>query len=83
MITVSVYEQEMFGQTHWRVMRDDGQLIFGRHQTDFPSREDASIAINGVFRREKLGAGQIRFFTIDRQCNGRRLPVSVTPIIER
>jgi len=62
MISVNVYEQEMFGSTHFRVMRDDGRLIFGRHALDFQSREEASAAIRGEFRRNQLGAGQIRCF---------------------
>ncbi|MHC4867947.1 MAG: hypothetical protein ACYTEX_28075 [Planctomycetota bacterium] len=55
MTNVTIYEQECFGQTHFRTVRDDGWLLFGRHQTDFPSQEEALSAVLGEFRREKLG----------------------------
>ena len=69
---VSIYEQEMFGATHWRVMRDDGRLIFDRHQTDFPSEDEAVQAIAGEFRRKQLGEVEATIHRIDRQANGRR-----------
>jgi hypothetical protein len=72
MTKVSIYEQEMFGKIHWRVMRDDGRLIFDRHQTDFESEADAVQAIEGEFRRKKLGAVEARIYHWDRQANGRR-----------
>jgi hypothetical protein len=77
---VSVYEQEMFGATHWRVMRDDARLIFDRHQTDFPSEQEALAAIEGEFRRQQLGSATVTVFRIDRQANGRR-KVSDTKLI--
>ena len=79
MISISIYEQELFGTIHWRVMRDDGRLIFDRHQTDFPNRDEAIAAVRGTFRREKLGNGQIRVYGIDRQ-GGRAAPKSILPI---
>ena len=64
MIRVSIYEQEMFGTVHWRVMRDDGRLIFDRFQTDFPSREEALSAVQGEFRRKHLqGTVRIQSFS--------------------
>jgi hypothetical protein len=72
MSKVSVYEQELFGATHWRVMRDDGRLIFDRHQTDFPSEQEAIAAIAGEFRRKQLGPAQVSVHCIDSQANGRR-----------
>ena len=59
MTTVSIYEQDLFGTIHWRVMRDDGRLIFDRHQTDFESEGDALAAIKGEFRRKQLGEVEI------------------------
>lgn len=67
MIKVSVYEQELFGTVHWRVMRDDGRLIFDRHQTDFPSRDEAIQAIDGDACRNKLGAISVRTVRINRE----------------
>ncbi len=53
---VNVFEQELFGTVHWRVMRKDGQRIFGdRIMTDFPTESEALSAIEGDFRRNKLG----------------------------
>ena len=57
-VTVAVYEQEFFGEHHFRVMRRDGRLIFGEFQTGFPTEADALAAIRGVFRR-KLTRGKI------------------------
>lgn len=72
MVNVSVYEQECWGVIHWRVMRDDGQLIFGRHQTDFPAEQEAVAAITGEFRRKQLGPAQVTIHMIDQQAGGRR-----------
>ena len=58
--TISIYEQECFGKTHYRVMRNDGLLIFDRHMTDFDSLADAEQAIEGEFRRKKLGGYSLR-----------------------
>lgn len=73
MIKVRVYEQELFGTVHWRVIRDDGRLIFDRHQTDFPAQDEAIEAIRGEFRRKNLGEGKIVVQYLDRQTNGRRV----------
>jgi len=72
-IKVRVYEQELFGTVHWRVIRDDGRLIFDRHQTDFPAQDEAIEAIRGEFRRKNLGEGKIVVQYLDRQTNGRRV----------
>lgn len=72
MIKITVYEQELFGSTHWRVVRDDARWIFGRHQTDFPYESDAIAAIRGEVARNNLGDADIRVQYIDRQANGRR-----------
>lgn len=66
MIKVSIYEQDLFGTVHWRVMRDDGRLIFDRFQTDFPSREEAVSACQGEFRRNHL-VGTARIVSTQRQ----------------
>ena len=78
MICVSVYEQELFGKVHYRVVRDDGRLIFDRHQTDFESEADAVACIRGECRRNLLGPVRVTAYRIDRQANGRRQPFSVT-----
>lgn len=62
---VSVYRQDCCGRIHYRVMRDDGQRIFERHMTDFESKDEAVSAIEGEFRRKKLGHPQIRI--LDRE----------------
>ena len=67
---VSVYEQEMFGAVHWRVMRDDWQRIFGAMQVDFPSREEAHAAIHGECRRNRQDA-TVTVHYIDHQTQGR------------
>ena len=59
--TVSIYEQECFGKTHFRVMRDDGRLVMDCHQIDFESRGDANLSIEGEFRRKKLGPVRVLF----------------------
>ena len=71
-MNISIYEQELFGRTQWRAMRDDGCLICGCHQLDFDSKDDALTAIRGEVRRNKLGPCKIRVHLIDRQANGRR-----------
>ena len=77
---VNTFEQELFGSVHWRVMRQDWpNMIFGRHQTDFPTCEEAVAAVNGTFRRDQLGPGEIRIFGPDRQ-GGRALPKRVQQI---
>ena len=50
---VTIYQQEMFGQEHWRAVRNDGVLLFRRHQTDFPSESEAIAAVEGDFRRRR------------------------------
>ena len=67
MTRVSVFEQECFGVIHYRVMRDDGRLIFDRHQTDFPSESEAVDAILGEFRRKQLGQVRVRVVSRDRK----------------
>lgn len=57
---VSVYQQTCHGRVQYRVMRDDGHLIFDRHMTDFESEEWALTAIRGEFRRKRLGAVRVR-----------------------
>lgn len=57
---VSVYQQTCHGRVQYRVMRDDGQLIFDRHQTDFDNEDEALAAIRGEFRRKRLGAVRVR-----------------------
>lgn len=56
---ITVYEQDCWGKTHWRVMRDDGQRIFDCHHLDFPTLEEATAAIEGECRRKKLGEAKI------------------------
>jgi hypothetical protein len=72
MSKVSVYEQECCGAIHWRVMRDDGRLIFNSHMVDFPCEQEAIDAIAGEFRRKQLGPAQVSVHCIDSQANGRR-----------
>lgn len=57
---VSVYQQTCHGRVQYRVMRDDGQLIFDRHMTDFDSEDEALAALRGEFRRKRLGAVRVR-----------------------
>jgi hypothetical protein len=71
MTNVTIYEQECFGQTHFRTVRDDGWLLFGRHQTDFPSQEEALSAVLGEFRREKLGPVKVYLVPLERQSRSR------------
>jgi hypothetical protein len=70
MTHVSVYEQTCHGVVQYRVMRDDGRLIFDRFQTDFESEQEAISAIRGEFRRKKLGRVSIRV----RYMGGNQLP---------
>lgn len=69
MTTVNVYEQELFGETHYRVMRADGQLIFGRITTDFPTEHEAVNSVVWEFHRNKLGP--VKIVVTDRQCRMR------------
>lgn len=55
MTKVTIYEQELFGKIHYRVMRDDGQRIFDRIHTDFDSESEAVECVLSEFRRKKLG----------------------------
>ena len=73
MLHVSIYEQECCGTVHYRVVRDDGRLIFDRLQTDFPERDEAISAVTSEFRRSKTGPFEVHFWPIDRQANGRRV----------
>ena len=54
-IVVDVYEQELFGQVQYRVMRADGLKFAGAIQIDCPSQEEALATIEGEARREGLG----------------------------
>ena len=60
MVHVSVYEQTCHGVVQYRVMRDDGLLVFDRIQTDFEREEEAVNAVRGEFRRKSLGAVSVR-----------------------
>lgn len=62
---VSVYQQTCHGRVQYRVMRDGGQLIFGRHMTDFDSEAWALAAIQGEFRRKRLGPVRVRIREMD------------------
>ncbi len=59
MTHITIYEQDCCGQKQFRVMRDDGGLIFGSIATDFATHKEAVSAILGEFRRKKLGAVHI------------------------
>lgn len=61
---VSVYEQTCHGRVQYRVMRDDGQRIFERIMTDFDTEDEALAAIQGEFRRKRLGAVRVRVRTM-------------------
>ena len=75
----TVYEQEMFGKTHFRAVDDGGLLIFGQnHQVDFPSEHEAVTALCNDCRRNHVEEWQIRTHRIDRQANGRRALVTTT-----
>lgn len=63
MTNVTVYEQDCFGRIQYRAVRDDGCLLFGRHQTDFDTKDEALAAVLGEFRREKLGPVKVRLVT--------------------
>ena len=71
MHTITIYEQEIFGQVQYRALRDDGLLLFGRTMTDFLSLEEAKSAIVNDFRRRRDGPFQVHLEPIDRQANGR------------
>ena len=75
MISVDIYEQDLHGRTHFRVMRADGRLIFDRQQTDFDSEQDAVSCLRGEPRRNHMGECRITIHLIDRQANGRRLKI--------
>ena len=82
MTNVTIYEQECFGQTHFRTMRDDGRLLFGRHQVDFPSRDEALSAVVSEFRREKLGPVSVYLVPLQRQSQRqpyKRIPLHDAP----
>ena len=70
-IRVTIYEQSVYSQIHWRAMRDDACLLFGRHQTDFPSRDEAVAAVKADFRRRHDGPVEIHVEPLDRQAGGR------------
>ena len=59
MTIVDVYEQDCHGRTQYRVMRRDGLLVFGVHQLDCGSQDEAVALIRGEFRRNRLGAFEI------------------------
>lgn len=54
-VEVKIHEVESWGQKLFRVMTvSHTGTIFGRIMTDFDSREDAEIAIEGEGRRNKI-----------------------------
>jgi len=83
MTNVTIYEQECFGQTHYRAVRDDGLLLFGRHQTDFPSKDEAVSAVLAEFRRKRLGAVRVSFVPLPLcQCEQCRLAKAATEAVK-
>lgn len=69
MTKFSVYEQELFGSIHYRVVRNDGRAPFddGSLQVDFDTEDDAVQSIMGHCRRTKLGLHTIRVLSMDRR----------------
>jgi len=63
---VSVIEQECWGKTHYRVMRPDGQRVFGTcSMLDFPTEDEAIVSVKADFSRNRLGPVRISVFRID------------------
>lgn len=51
--SVTIYQQDCWGVEQWRAMRDDGLLLFNRHQTDFPLESEAVEAVRSDFYRRQ------------------------------
>jgi len=60
----SVYEEELFGKTHFRAVRDDGHFVLGQnHQVDFPDETEAIVTLCNDCRRNHVEEWQIRTHT--------------------
>ena len=63
----SVYEQEMFGKTRFRAVRDDGYFVLEQNiQVDFLDEAEAVAALCNDCRRNHVEEWQIRTHRLDR-----------------